>query len=263
MLRADPDDNPWRAADDPRLRMSQRGRQDSPRQRADARHGWWRRRGRRGLLGVGAMLLIAALALAGAAAANSPTVTIYSAGLSGGSGPNGIALGPDGAMSFTEYDGDKIGRIGAGGAIVEDPPGGSTQLAAGADPAGIVSGPDGAVLQRIPIWRQRGDGELDPGPGSSSASTPPRRRAASPTGSRSAATAVSGSPSRVRSARSAGSTRRRTPSSSTTSWSRPTPSTAPPRSSRGPTERCGSRCSVPAGSHAWIRTPPRPERTRG
>jgi hypothetical protein len=41
-------------------------------------------------------------------------VTEFSAGITAGSGPSGIAGGPDGNLWFTEYNGDRIGRIGAG-----------------------------------------------------------------------------------------------------------------------------------------------------
>ncbi|HEX4441082.1 MAG TPA: S-layer homology domain-containing protein, partial [Thermoanaerobaculia bacterium] len=52
------------------------------------------------------------------------------------SGPNGIGVGPDGAVWFTEFTKDKIGRVDGGGAIDEHPiPAGSATMAitAGAD----------------------------------------------------------------------------------------------------------------------------------
>ncbi len=49
----------------------------------------------------------------------------------------GIAAGPDGNLWFTEFAGDKIGRISLGGTFAEFP------LASGAAPTGIVTGPDG------------------------------------------------------------------------------------------------------------------------
>ena len=67
-----------------------------------------------------------------------------------GSSPNGIVLGPDGALWFTEYavngdngaphTGSKIGRITTEGAIAEFP-----LPVAGSSPQAIVAGPDGAL----------------------------------------------------------------------------------------------------------------------
>ena len=54
--------------------------------------------------------------------------------------PEGIATGPDGAMWFTEYCGNKIGRITTFGAIEE------FALPSSSDgPDGITNGPDGAL----------------------------------------------------------------------------------------------------------------------
>ena len=53
--------------------------------------------------------------------------------------PMGIAAGPDGNMWFTEFAGDKIGRVTNAGSITEFP------LAADAEPTSIVAGPDGAM----------------------------------------------------------------------------------------------------------------------
>jgi virginiamycin B lyase len=39
------------------------------------------------------------------------TVTEYNDGISDGSSPNGIALGPEGDLWFTEYNGSRIGRL--------------------------------------------------------------------------------------------------------------------------------------------------------
>lgn len=56
------------------------------------------------------------------------------------SAPNNITLGPDGAVWFTEFQGNKVGRITTAGAITEfDIP---TPNSA---PRGIVAGPDGAL----------------------------------------------------------------------------------------------------------------------
>ena len=56
------------------------------------------------------------------------------------SGPRGIALGPDGALWFTEYIANRVGRIAPGGQFMEFPL--PTQ---NAKPEGIVAGSDGGV----------------------------------------------------------------------------------------------------------------------
>src|SRR5438874_556995 len=54
--------------------------------------------------------------------------------------PAWIAAGPDGNLWFTEYSGNKIGRITTGGVITEFP------IPTGVSvPTGIASGPDGAM----------------------------------------------------------------------------------------------------------------------
>ena len=54
-------------------------------------------------------------------------------------GPWGIAAGPDGAMWFTNYFGDSIGRITTTGVV-------TNYTGPGIDhPTGIVAGPDGAM----------------------------------------------------------------------------------------------------------------------
>ena len=55
--------------------------------------------------------------------------------------PAGITAGPDGAIWFTEENGNRIGRITTGGAITEFTGG----LTAGALPVEIVAGPDGRL----------------------------------------------------------------------------------------------------------------------
>jgi hypothetical protein len=54
--------------------------------------------------------------------------------------PDGIAAGPDGALWFTEEDGNKIGRITTDGLITEYP-----LPTAKSFPVGITAGPDGAL----------------------------------------------------------------------------------------------------------------------
>jgi len=68
------------------------------------------------------------------------TVTEFSAGITPGSQPFGIATGLDGAVWFTEFSANKIGRITTGGAVTEF--GG---LSASASPAEIAAGSDGAL----------------------------------------------------------------------------------------------------------------------
>src|ERR1035438_5806098 len=75
------------------------------------------------------------------AASAQYTVTEYSNGMTPGSGPSGIAAGPDGALWFTEIYGNRIGRITTTGVITEY----SAGLTPGSSPAGIAAGPDGAL----------------------------------------------------------------------------------------------------------------------
>jgi virginiamycin B lyase len=56
------------------------------------------------------------------------------------SGPRHIAAGPDGALWFTEFFGNKIGRITAAGSITEFPLPSPFR-----GPFGITAGPDGAL----------------------------------------------------------------------------------------------------------------------
>jgi virginiamycin B lyase len=48
-------------------------------------------------------------------------VTEFSAGISAGAGPYGIAAGPDGNLWFAEDLGNRIGRITTGAAVVVPP----------------------------------------------------------------------------------------------------------------------------------------------
>ena len=57
-----------------------------------------------------------------------------------GSGPADIAVGPDGALWFTESLGDRIGRITTAGAITE-----YGAFTSARDLQGITAGPDGAL----------------------------------------------------------------------------------------------------------------------
>ncbi len=68
-----------------------------------------------------------------------PTITEYAVPTDS-SNPHGIAVGPDGALWFTEYSGNKIGRITTGGVVTE-----YTVPTASSQPYGIAAGPDGAL----------------------------------------------------------------------------------------------------------------------
>src|SRR4029077_3365753 len=83
--------------------------------------------------------VVALLAATTGPAAAAPTITELSSGVTPGSGPQGIAMGPDGNMWFTEFGADKIGRITPTGAVTEFP------LTSGAMPFDIAAGHDGAM----------------------------------------------------------------------------------------------------------------------
>jgi streptogramin lyase len=55
-------------------------------------------------------------------------------------GPNEIAMGPDGALWFTEFSGNKVGRITTAGTITE-----YRVPTPASNPAEIAPGPDGAL----------------------------------------------------------------------------------------------------------------------
>lgn len=74
----------------------------------------------------------------GALAAEPPQIAAFP--LADGALPFGIALGPDGALWFTERGTDSVGRIAPDGTL-----GPWTTLTPGADPTAIAAGPDGAV----------------------------------------------------------------------------------------------------------------------
>jgi virginiamycin B lyase len=69
------------------------------------------------------------------------TLTEYSAGISSGCHPLGIAVGSDGALWFTEYWANRIGRITTGGAVTEY----TTGIPSDEYPETIAAGPDGAL----------------------------------------------------------------------------------------------------------------------
>ena len=84
-------------------------------------------------------LAVLIILIASEAYAQSISIAEYT-GPTTSSGTNGIADGPDGAVWFTEFYANKIGRITTAGTITEYPvptPSGN--------PSGIVLGPDGAL----------------------------------------------------------------------------------------------------------------------
>jgi virginiamycin B lyase len=92
----------------------------------------------RGLL-VG-MLAILAMPASALAIDEFPITNPCPAGPGGGTcQPAGIAAGPDGALWFTEENGDRIGRITTAGAISE------FSVTSGAHPTKITAGPDGRM----------------------------------------------------------------------------------------------------------------------
>jgi hypothetical protein len=88
-------------------------------------------------------LVVSCLALlAGTASASAEpvgAVTEFSAGITEGSSPSGIAAGPDGNLWFTEFNGNRIGRITPAGVVTEFSKGISPE----SRPFGITAGPDG------------------------------------------------------------------------------------------------------------------------
>ncbi len=85
------------------------------------------------------LLAATLLACAAISRAQSGSFTEFTVPTSG-SGPKGIAAGSDGALWFTEFSANKIGRITIAGAFNE-----YTIPTAGSGPWAIVSGPDGAL----------------------------------------------------------------------------------------------------------------------
>lgn len=64
-------------------------------------------------------------------------LTEYSSGITASANPYATCLGPDGNVWFTEYTGNRIGKITPAGTVTE------YALAAGTNPRGICAGPDG------------------------------------------------------------------------------------------------------------------------
>ena len=57
--------------------------------------------------------------LASTAGAAAPTITKSRAGITAGSGPSGIAAGPDGNLWFTEFGRDRVVKITPAGVVTE------------------------------------------------------------------------------------------------------------------------------------------------
>jgi streptogramin lyase len=72
-------------------------------------------------------------------AAQAQVVTEFSAGITAFAQPFGITAGPDGNVWFTEFFGNRIGRITPSGVVTEF----SVGITAGAAPTFITAGPDG------------------------------------------------------------------------------------------------------------------------
>src|SRR5208283_1415538 len=89
--------------------------------------------------GIGRGLGAAALWLGAAASVPAQSFNAYQLPASY-SQPKGIAAGPDGALWFTEYNNNKIGRISTSGVITEYP-----VVSASSCPYSITAGPDGAL----------------------------------------------------------------------------------------------------------------------
>jgi virginiamycin B lyase len=71
------------------------------------------------------------------------------------SGPNAIALGPDGNLWFTESNANQIGRVTATGAFTE-----FAVPTANASPQSITAGPDGNVW--FTEWKGLNVGRISP-----------------------------------------------------------------------------------------------------
>ena len=94
----------------------------------------------RGVCGL-AVAVALGTALGGAAPAVAQyTITEHSVGITAGSEPWWITAGPDGALWFTEIDGNRVGRITTAGAVTEYSAG-----ITGTNLEQITVGPDGAL----------------------------------------------------------------------------------------------------------------------
>src|SRR5262245_61055452 len=81
--------------------------------------------------------VVASFVLLEAVVAGAQTITEFTIPTTD-SHPEGITVGPDGALWFTEFSGQKIGRVTTAGFFTEFPVPPSF-------PSGITAGPDGAL----------------------------------------------------------------------------------------------------------------------
>ncbi len=95
---------------------------------------------------LGAVVVAAALCTI-AVPVRAVTITEFSTG----GDPNIITNGPDGALWFTEYNANKVGRMTTTGGLMEFP-----VPTSGSGPYGIVTGPDGALWFTESISNQIG-----------------------------------------------------------------------------------------------------------
>jgi virginiamycin B lyase len=92
-------------------------------------------------IAIGRLLLAVMAAAVGiATSAAAQTFTEYPIPSHPGGSPEGITTGPDGPVWFTEYTGNRIGRIATDGSITEFP---TTTLDSSS--RSIITGPDGAL----------------------------------------------------------------------------------------------------------------------
>src|SRR2546425_9241603 len=85
------------------------------------------------------IVVVAILLLSGTPPARGVVVTEFTPP-TGGSSPQEITVGPDGALWFTQLGSNQIGRITTGGVITE-----FAIPSANSGPRGITTGPDGAL----------------------------------------------------------------------------------------------------------------------
>ncbi|HTV33359.1 MAG TPA: hypothetical protein VME69_09725 [Methylocella sp.] len=98
------------------------------------------------LLTIGSIPFFTLDAAAQAAGASPETITLFSSGITAGSGPEDIVTGPDGNLWFTQPETNEIGRIDPRtGAITEYhvPAAGPPGVYSNYGPFGITAGPDG------------------------------------------------------------------------------------------------------------------------
>jgi streptogramin lyase len=132
-------------------------------------------------LGATLAVAVASGLLAGPAPAATPTAREFSEGITPASSPNSIAAGADGNLWFTEFNGNRIGRITPAGAVTE-----FSGITAGGHPSVITAGPDGNLwfteADQKNIGRITPSGEVDEFPTGIVANAANRGIAAGPDG---------------------------------------------------------------------------------